>query len=74
VLGSSDQRELSYTLGVESRGELPLLGDYDGDGKVDLAIWQGTDQMWRIKLSGERDVQGAKSEIEVKIPERKLRK
>jgi hypothetical protein len=74
VLGSSDHREQSYTVDVVARGEAPLLGDYDGDGKIDLAIWQTADQRWRIKLSGERDVQGAPSELEVRIPARKLGK
>jgi hypothetical protein len=29
--------------------------------------------MWRIKLSGGRDLEGAKSELEVRIPERNVR-
>jgi hypothetical protein len=73
VVSSSDHRELNYPIEVAARGMIPQLGDYDGDGKIDFAIWQGADQMWRIRLSGGRDVERAPSELKIRMPERKLR-
>jgi hypothetical protein len=38
VLCIVDNQERGYTMAGETLAEAPLLGDYDGDGKIDLAI------------------------------------
>jgi VCBS repeat protein len=32
--------------GNQGLGDVPLLGDYDGDGRTDLSLWRPTDGTW----------------------------
>ena len=32
--------------GDQSVGDLPLLGDLDGDGKTELVVWRGANGVW----------------------------
>jgi hypothetical protein len=34
--------------GVPGAGDIPVPGDYDGDGKTDIAIWRATTGDWWI--------------------------
>jgi Interleukin-like EMT inducer/Glycosyl hydrolases family 2, TIM barrel domain/Viral BACON domain len=37
--------------GFPSLGDTPVVGDYDGDGKMDPGIWRATQGVWIIPLS-----------------------
>ena len=37
----------SRVLGDETEDDVPLVGDFDGDGRSDLAVWRATTGTWR---------------------------
>ena len=41
----------SISWGTSSLGEVPVLGDGDGAGKVDVAVWRVADGNWDVRLS-----------------------
>jgi hypothetical protein len=34
-----------------ARGDRPVPGDYDGDGKTDVAMWRQAENLWQVTLS-----------------------
>jgi hypothetical protein len=34
-----------------ARGDRPVPGDYDGDGKTDVAMWRQADNLWQVTSS-----------------------
>jgi hypothetical protein len=48
---SSDGGTTSMAWGDANDGDIPVPNDYDGDGKVDIAIWRNSDGNWWINQS-----------------------
>jgi hypothetical protein len=46
ILQSSNGTFVTRQLGVP--GDIPVPGDYDGDGKSDLAIWRESEGAWYL--------------------------
>ncbi len=55
VLNSNDgiayASRLVVALGLGSAGDLPVPGDYDGDGRPDLGVWRASSGAWSVLLS-----------------------
>jgi hypothetical protein len=45
-------QDLSFQWGAGSLHDVPVPGDYDGDGLTDLAVWRPGDGVWYIRTSG----------------------
>jgi hypothetical protein len=43
---SSNNQVMSKQWGIQSEGDVPLVGDLDGDGKGDLVVWRGPTGEW----------------------------
>ena len=44
---------LSPQWGLGSLGDVPVPGDYDGDGKTDVAVWRPSTGVWYIQKSSD---------------------
>ncbi len=57
VLHSSDGYQpgsvLQVQWGSQAKGDVPVPGDYDGDGRTDIAVWRRGSGMWYILPSGD---------------------
>jgi len=40
-------------MGAGSLGDTPVPGDYDGDGKTDIAVWRPDSGVWYIQKSSD---------------------
>jgi len=49
--GYDTAQAMTVPAGWPGLGDTPVPGDYDGDGKVDAAIWRGNTGVWIIPLS-----------------------
>lgn len=44
--------EQAWGVGYAPHQDVPVAGDYDGDGQADLAVWRNGDATWYLSLSG----------------------
>ncbi|MBI1762686.1 MAG: S8 family serine peptidase [Acidobacteria bacterium] len=44
---------IQWGAGYAPYNDQPVPADYDGDGKTDLAIWRGADEIWYIRKSSD---------------------
>jgi RHS repeat-associated protein len=52
ILRSSDNTVVVFW-GSQSLGDIAAVGDYDGDGKSDVAVWRPSDAVWYIVKSSD---------------------
>jgi hypothetical protein len=55
ILHSSDGSLASVQWGVT--GDMPVPGDYDGDGKFDITVWRSSTGAWYIVRSSDGTIQ-----------------
>ena len=53
ILRSSDGVVTATPWGTGTLNDAPVPGDYDGDGKTDIAVWRPGDGMWYILRSSD---------------------
>jgi hypothetical protein len=44
-------REIGIRLAQSVTTDVPVPGDYDGDGKADIAVWRPSDGIWYVRPS-----------------------
>ena len=51
MLTSSSNFTAIFTIGWGSPGDVPVPGDYDGDGRTDIAVWRPSRGVWWMLTS-----------------------
>jgi pyruvate/2-oxoglutarate dehydrogenase complex dihydrolipoamide acyltransferase (E2) component len=59
--------DIEIAAGLGLPGDLPVVGDYDGDGRDDPAVWRPADGAWQVHASSElpvtQAVQGSAADV-----------
>jgi hypothetical protein len=53
-------------------GDVPVPGDYDSDGKTDIAVWRPSDGTWWIQRSSDGGVTMTQWGLDPDIPLKSL--
>jgi hypothetical protein len=51
MLKSSSGNAIGFTVSYGGAGFTPVVGDWDGDGRADVGVYQGSTGNWSILLS-----------------------
>jgi len=49
--GYSPRMQLALAHGSAAAGDIPVLGDYDGDSRTDMTVWRRSEGLWITVLS-----------------------
>jgi hypothetical protein len=49
--GFSSAASRVVAISQSARGDRPVPGDYDGDGKTDVAMWRHAENLWQVTSS-----------------------
>jgi hypothetical protein len=69
LLDDTNAQQVLATWGGASLGDVAVPGDYDGDGKTDIAVWRAGEGNWYVlKSTGGVSVQGWGASTDIPVP------
>lgn len=66
VMGQTGSQATTFSFGMS--GDIPVPGDFDGDGKTDFSVFRPSDHIWYIQPSGGGNYYGLNWGISTDLP------